>query len=327
MIWFTFFVLAAIAKAQFPNPQPCSGDCGFVHDPAIVKKGNGSYYRFTTFGEIGIATAPDLRGPWTQQGYALQGGSKINLPGNTDVWAPDVHYIGNTYYMYYAVSLGGSQNSAIGVATSPSMDVGTWTDHGSLGILQNPNYNLIDPNLLVVDFGASFLLSFGSFWTDIYQIELSDPLTIAPGASPSQLDYNSTGVGSVEGSFQFWWPTNGTIYYYLFSSSGACCNFPPNLPPPGDEYKINVCRSESPTGGFVDKNGVSCLTANGGSLVLGSHDNVYAPGGQGVLYDPDVGLVLYYHYVNPTIGYGVQNFQFGFNIFTFDVEGWPVVTS
>ena len=198
--------------------------------------------------------------------------------------------------MYYAVSTGGSQNSAIGVASSPSMDTGTWTDHGSLGILQSPNYNLIDPNLLIVDYGASLLLSFGSFWTDIYQIELSDPLTIAPGASPYQLDFNSTGIGSVEGSYQFWWPTNGTIYYYLFSSSGACCNTPPNLPPPGDEYHINVCRSETPNGGFVDKNGVSCLSANGGSLVLGSHDNVYAPGGEGVMYDSDVGLVLYYHY-------------------------------
>ncbi|MCJ1415700.1 hypothetical protein MMC32_002032 [Xylographa parallela] len=326
LILLAFCFVAATAQVQCPNPQPCSGACGSVHDPAIVKKGKDSYYRFSTFGGISIATAPDLKGPWTVQGDALPGGSMIDLPGNTNIWAPDVHHIGNLYYMYYAVSTGGSQNSAIGVASSPSMDTGTWTDHGSLGILQSPNYNLIDPNLLIVDYGASLLLSFGSFWTDIYQIELSDPLTIAPGASPYQLDFNSTGIGSVEGSYQFWWPTNGTIYYYLFSSSGACCNTPPNLPPPGDEYHINVCRSETPNGGFVDKNGVSCLSANGGSLVLGSHDNVYAPGGEGVMYDSDVGLVLYYHYVNPTIGYDSQDFQFGFNVFSFDVEGWPVVT-
>ena len=198
--------------------------------------------------------------------------------------------------MYYAVSTSGSQNSAIGVATSPSMDSGTWTDLGSLGILQSPDYNLIDPNLLVVDYGASYLLSFGSYWMDIYQIELSDPLTIAAGAQPYQLDYNSTGIGATEGSYQFWWPTNGVIYYYLFTSSGACCNLPPNLAAPGDEYKINVCRSEEPNGDFVDKDGVSCLTANGGTLVLGSHDNVYAPGGEGVMYDSDWGIVLYYHY-------------------------------
>lgn len=39
--------------------------------------------------------------------------------------APDVFSYGGTYYMYYAVSSSGSQNSDIGVATSPSMDVGT----------------------------------------------------------------------------------------------------------------------------------------------------------------------------------------------------------
>lgn len=176
------------------------------------------------------------------------------------------------------------------------MDVGTWTDHGSLGIMQSSAYNLIDPNLLTVDFGASYILSFGSFWNDIYQIQLSDPLTVAPGATPQQIIFNSSGISAVEGSYQFWWPTNGVIYYYLFTSNGACCNTPPGLPPPGDEYKIVVCRSEQPNGGFVDKDGTNCLTGNGGTLLLGSHDNVYAPGGEGVMYDAAVGLVLYYHY-------------------------------
>ena len=34
--------------------------------------------------------------------------------------------------LYYAVSSLGSQNSAIGLATSPSMEEGTWTDHGAV---------------------------------------------------------------------------------------------------------------------------------------------------------------------------------------------------
>ena len=51
----------------------------------------------------------------------------------------------------------------------------------------------------------------------------------------------------------------------------------------------------------VDANGVSCLD-HGGTLVLGSHGNVYGPGGQGVYDDPEVGSVLYYHYVDTDIG-------------------------
>ena len=176
------------------------------------------------------------------------------------------------------------------------MDSGSWTDHGSLGIPQSSDYNLIDPNLLIAPDG-SYHLSFGSFWNDIYQIPMLDPSEISNDTAPYNIAYNATNtLHSVEGSFQFWWPTDGTDYYYLFFSSGACCNTPPDLPPPGEEYKIMVCRSTSPTGGFVDKDGIDCLTESGGTLVLGSHDDVYAPGGQGVNYDYDLGLVIYYHY-------------------------------
>ena len=211
--------------------------------------------------------------------------------------------------MYYAVSTGGSQNSDIGVATSSSMDVGSWTDHGSIGIPANTdpnglNYNKIDPNLLLTDNGQSLLMSFGSYWKDIYQIPMSNPpLAIAGNAVPTQLEFNNTTrppnagpAGPQEGSYQFWWNVGGTDYYYLFFSSGACCNSADQLAPPGEEYKVMVCRSTEPSNGFVGPDGTSCLN-NGGALVLGSHDNVYAPGGQGVFYDDTVGSpVLYYHY-------------------------------
>ena len=49
--------------------------------------------------------------------------------------APDVTLVGNTYILYYSVSTSGSQDSAIGYATSSTMDVNTWTDHGSVGIV------------------------------------------------------------------------------------------------------------------------------------------------------------------------------------------------
>ena len=39
-----------------------------------------------------------------------------------DFWAPDIHYINGQYYLYYAVSTFGSQISAIGLATSPTLD-------------------------------------------------------------------------------------------------------------------------------------------------------------------------------------------------------------
>lgn len=73
--------------------------------------------------------------------------------------------VGSTYYMYYAVSTFGSQVSTIGYATSTTMEVGSWTDHGSTGISSSSGkaYNAIDPSLVQAADG-SYYMSFGSFW-------------------------------------------------------------------------------------------------------------------------------------------------------------------
>ena len=67
------------------------------------------------------------------------------------------------YYAYYSVSTFGSQESAIGLATSTSMDPGTWTDHGQVfRSTTGDAYNAIDPNL-VIDEKGSPVLTFGGF--------------------------------------------------------------------------------------------------------------------------------------------------------------------
>lgn len=74
--------------------------------------------------------------------------------------------VGSTYYLYYAVSSFGSQVSTIGYATSTTMEVGSWTDHGSVGISSDATkaYNAIDPSLVQAADG-SYYMSFGSFWS------------------------------------------------------------------------------------------------------------------------------------------------------------------
>lgn len=84
-----------------------------------------------------------------------------------------------------------------------------------------------------------------------------------------------------------------------------------------------MCRSTSATGGFVDKSGVAC-TSSGGSVLLASHGVVYGPGGQGVLNDSSLGMVLYYHYANTGVGLGDGSYLFGWNVLSWS-GGWPVV--
>lgn len=73
--------LASVVRAQYPDPGACSGEC-FTHDPAVVKRYDGKYFRFSTLDLIGISTADDLSGPWTRSGSVIQGASVINMAGN-----------------------------------------------------------------------------------------------------------------------------------------------------------------------------------------------------------------------------------------------------
>ncbi|KFY06216.1 hypothetical protein V491_08777, partial [Pseudogymnoascus sp. VKM F-3775] len=204
------------------------------------------------------------------------------------------------------------------------------------------NYNKIDANILVIPAAdasekESYVLSFGSFWQNIYQVPLRNPPLEVTNAKPTHLELNQTGElpygdNPSEGAFQFMWQPKSAAkpFFYLFFSSGYCCVS--GDIDVGSEYKIMVCRSESPSGPFVDKEGRSCLTENGGTLIYGtqrqsSRGIVYAPGGQGVMYDKDIdggSVVLYYHYI--------ANFTdvdhpgtFGWNKLDFDTTGWPEV--
>lgn len=70
----------------YANPGACSGTCTNTHDPSIIRRSDGTYFRFSTGGKIAVHTAPDITGPWTYKGAALPSGSKINLAGNQDLW-------------------------------------------------------------------------------------------------------------------------------------------------------------------------------------------------------------------------------------------------
>ncbi|KXG46647.1 Glycoside hydrolase, family 43 [Penicillium griseofulvum] len=311
-------VLFAAFVHGYANPGSCSGAC-VVHDPTLIQRSSDNrYFRFSTGNKISYASAPSIKGPWTTIGSMLPSGSSIDLAGKDDLWAPDVHLVNGLYHVYYSVSTFGSQNSALGLATSATMEFGSWTDRGRTGIASSSAsaYNAIDGNLFKAD--GTYYMNFGSFWHDIYQAPMrSDATKVA--SSSHNLAYDPSGTHAVEGPYMYQYGS----YYYLFFSAGICCGYDTSRPASGAEYKIKVCRSTSPTSGFVDKAGIAC-TNGGGTVVLESHGTVYGPGGQGVYTDPSLGPVLYYHYVDTTVGYSDSQKRFGWNQINFS-SGWPVV--
>ncbi|KAI9370163.1 glycosyl hydrolase [Aspergillus egyptiacus] len=313
----TLSSIAALANA-YAAPGACSGACN-VHDPGLIRRADGVYFRFSTGNKISYAQSSSIEGPWTPLGSVLPAGSSINLPGRDDLWAPDVAYVNGAYHVYYTVSAFGSQDSAIGLATSPNMEVNSWTDHGATGVRSDASkdYNAIDANVLVDDDGAKYMI-FGSFWRNIYQVTLNDAATKSVTAS-TNIAFQPAGTHAREGAYLF---KHGG-FYYLFFSEGLCCGYDTSRPAAGEEYKIKVCRSSDPTGGFVDAAGIPC-TEGGGTVVLESHDYVYGPGGQGVYQDNNLGPIIYYHYVDTRIGFADGQKRFGWNKLNF-ATGWPVV--
>ena len=107
-----------------------------MRDPTIIyNSASNKYFVFSTGDHIPILTSTSLLGPWTKVGAVLPSCTiitDVTPPGDCSLWAPDVHFVNGEYVLYYAVSTGGSQNSAIGVATSPTMEPGTWTDYGEV---------------------------------------------------------------------------------------------------------------------------------------------------------------------------------------------------
>ncbi|KNE54072.1 hypothetical protein AMAG_00074 [Allomyces macrogynus ATCC 38327] len=315
-----------VANAQ--KPGACTGACyGVSHDPAVIRRAaDGTLFRFSTGGNINVATAPAIQGPWTLRGNALKSGSKINLPGHgPDLWAPDV--IGpladGFYYMLYSTSVFGKQISAIGVARSRTLDAGSWEDLGSTGVesRQGAAFNAIDGNF-VQDASGNWRMTFGSFWNDLFQTDMASVTKAKQPFRPTNIALDPNGTRPVEGGFVY----KHRDEYFLFFSHGVCCRLDQARPKAGEEYKIKVCKSKNVNGPFVDQQGRSC-TQGGGTVLLASHDNVYAPGGQGVFSDSKSGgHILYYHYADKKRGITDGDKTFGWNVLDWH-NGWPAVRS
>jgi arabinan endo-1,5-alpha-L-arabinosidase len=316
-------VIPAIVAA---TPNPIAGsDNVIVRDPAVWYNSDlKKYFAFSTGDNINISSSASLNGPWSNLGSALPNCSKIELPGNCTLWAPDVNFIDGLYTMYYAVSTVGKQTSAIGVATSPTMNPGNWTDLGEV-ISSKPgdSYNAIDANMF--NDNGTLRLSFGSYQQGMFQVGIGPGIqnhTALPGTKVAGFSNRPA-----EGGFLY--KPNSQPFYYFFFSNGITPGKGDHRPATGTEYRVFMGRGERAEGPFLDRDG-NDLTKNStvGSILLESHDNVYAPGGQSVFLDP-VGQrdVIVYHYVkndsfalNDTAGPS----YLGINYLNFS-SGWPVL--
>ncbi|WP_235954910.1 arabinan endo-1,5-alpha-L-arabinosidase [Cyclobacterium salsum] len=256
-----------------------------AHDPVMVEA-EGRYYLFTTGRGIAVWSSSDMK-CWKKEPPVFSNAPEWVaevVPGfRNHIWAPDIFAHEGTYYLYYSVSAFGKNTSAIGLATSTSLDPSApdygWKDQG-LVIRSVPGrdlWNAIDPNL-IMDEEGSLWLSFGSFWSGLKIVELEKDFktvkkepdswfSIARRARSFTTEDRTAGAAALEAPFIF--KKNG--FYYLFVSFDYCCRGE------NSTYKVMVGRSEDVRGPYLDQNGKRLLEG-GGSLVVEGNKNWHGVG-------------------------------------------------
>ncbi len=322
---------AAALLAEAPAPRPAksinerlSGSITPVHDPAIIREGD-TFHLFTT-GHVGRKeglipwrTSKNLV-DWTYRGAvfpALPAWATERIKGTKGLWAPDIVHAGGEFRLYYSVSTFGSNRSAIGLATTPTLDPDTpgygWTDKGMV-IESNPtdNYNAIDPNVFVAGDGRHWM-TFGSFWGGIRIFEL-DPGT---GKRKEGAALHAIAARPAPGAVEAPFLIERGGYYYLFVSYDFCCRGV------NSTYFTVVGRSKDILGPYIDFKGRPLMNSGGTPVLHADLDpkkRWRGPGHIAILREPNRDYIVYHAYDARNKGASTLRIQ----PLGWTGDGWPM---
>ncbi|MBN2699471.1 MAG: family 43 glycosylhydrolase [Bacteroidales bacterium] len=291
----------------------------FLHDPSSIIKCDDTYWIFATGNGIHALYSKDLVG-WTNGqspfpfGYFPSWIENYVPDFGGHFWAPECFYMNGQYYLYYSCSSWGSRNSCIGLLTATSLNPGSpdygWTDKGMVVYSTDAgNVNCIDPAVFRDDEGRIWL-SYGSHWDGIRIIEL-DSIT---GKVIGGTHFPVAGKGDYKTEASY--VINHGNYYYLFFNRGQCCEGV------NSTYYIQVGRSASPTGPFLDKNGKNCYDG-GGTTVLSTSGAIIGPGCLGYYAENGYEYATYHYYDGTNSGVATLNI----GTVHWDENDWPVFTN
>jgi arabinan endo-1,5-alpha-L-arabinosidase len=321
--WATPILLGILLGSnQFLHATPSAlrGNLG-IHDPSAVLPCNGRYYVFFTGQGIGSKSSSDLKywraGPSVFSSPPAWTTSAV--PGFTgNFWAPDVTYFNGVYHLYYAVSTFGSQVSAIGLATNPTLDPADpsyhWTDQGPVMESSNGSpYNCIDPSV-TFDASSNLWMSFGSFWNGIYMVQLDPSTGLINASNPGRIHeaFNNASGDPIEASYLY----HHGNYYYLFVNWGTCCAGV------NSTYNIRLGRSTNISGPYLDHTGVN-MVSGGGTLFLKTTGKFIGPGQMGILEGNGVEYFGYHYYDGNNNGASTYDVE----PLSWTADDWPVFTN
>jgi arabinan endo-1,5-alpha-L-arabinosidase len=293
-----------------------------VHDPSMIWDGT-QYYLFATGGSLGNGSSPlgfkssaDML-TWGRATpiFTTDPAFVTSALGTTPatLWAADISYYHGVFHVYYAGSVFSTNNSVIGLVTTPSLASPQWANQG-LVIQSRPNvddFNAIDPNLSF-DESCTPWLAFGSFWDGI-KLRQVDPATgLLSTTDTTTYSLASRNGGAIEAASII--SHNG--FYYLFVSFDLCCQGISST------YRTMMGRAPSITGPYTNKAGANMMTGAAEQLLVTSGRYI-GPGGGTAWKNGNTYLYAYHYYDGDASGASKLQVR----PITFDAADWVVLGS
>ncbi|SEL59858.1 Beta-xylosidase, GH43 family [Pseudoxanthomonas sp. GM95] len=260
------------AEGTFTNPLLKSGP-----DPWIARQGDTYYFMATHGNRLAIRKTTDL-GKLAEAQDITVWTPPATGPNAKSIWAPELHRIGSSWFIYYTASDNVHDDDAhrgVFVLQNDSVDPtqGTWTDHGKLktahaGIdgttfaVGNKRYFVYSPYV-----GPDSVLAI---------VAMSNPWTLSGAetviAKPDQTWERQGGRQILEGP-EFLQGPRGDLF--LTYSGSACWS---------DDYALGLLRAPA---GSDPLKAASWTKQPGPVFAKSAQGGVYAPGHNGFFTTPD----------------------------------------
>ncbi|SCF21931.1 Glycosyl hydrolases family 43 [Micromonospora viridifaciens] len=325
---------AGTTPDRYRNPASARYADTFA-DPVVVRGDDGLWYAFGTSdplweGErrahrVPIARSADLV-DWTYVGDAFGPDQRPSWAASgAMLWAPDVRRVAGRWVMYVTVTdttvSGDTFNTAIGAATAPT-PAGPWTFADAPVVAPRPGGGggylwTIDPSQFTDVDGRNYLY-YGSYYGGVSVTELSADGLRAVGAPT---------LVAIDNKFEGSYVVRRDGWYHLFASTANCCAGP------ATGYSVQVGRSRSPRGPFVDRDGQRLdVSRAGGTPVLTQNGNRWiGTGHNAVLTDLSGQDWIVYHAIDRADPYLDEPFGINERPMLLDrldwVDGWPTVNA
>jgi arabinan endo-1,5-alpha-L-arabinosidase len=307
-----------------------------THDPSIIKAGD-YFYSYSTDAAYGIDVRPGIMVrkskdlvEWEYVGWAFNGLPAMGVQyitsnggtPNNGLWAPYILKVGNEYRLYYSLASSAFRVSCIGLATSSSPE-GPWVEKGLAvtSVTNGAGTNAIDPSVVVTPAGEHYMV-YGSAWDGLFELQLDPATGLAKNAGDRGTRKvrrgRTNGVynGNLEGPEIIY--NDQTKMYYLFVAYDWLAT----------KYNVRVYRSASPTGPFLDWNGVNVDNqADNGPMILAPYKFMNHGGWAGVSHCSvfkDNGQYYMAHQGRPGVDLAFMVMHVRKIFWT--PEGWPMVS-